>query len=105
MNSTKVYRIIDHSPFHLHREIHILVVLALSPSFTVGRCHYILQGPAACATNPGCVALGITTGFCCPSFSGERLACCTEQHVVGDGGESDGDKEVDPDALCSANEG
>ncbi|CAM9323676.1 unnamed protein product [Ectocarpus sp. 4 AP-2014] len=65
------------------------------------------EGPSACSSNPNCVAAGLATGLCCPGHSGEMLACC------GQGGDdSEDDKKehkaevaVDPQALCSANQG
>ncbi|CAN0412631.1 unnamed protein product, partial [Ectocarpus sp. 12 AP-2014] len=65
------------------------------------------EGPSACSSNPNCVAAGLTTGLCCPVLSGEMLACCGQG---GDDSEHDmkehkAEVAVDPQALCSANQG
>lgn len=36
-------------------------------------------GPGACSSNPGCVAVGLTSGECCPAPDGTMLACCPLQ--------------------------
>eukprot|EP00903_Cladosiphon_okamuranus_P005442 g5427.t1 len=66
------------------------------------------EGPSACASNPKCVAAGLTDGLCCPALSGDTLACC------GTGDDDQGSTShqaqkkpevVDPQALCSSNKG
>lgn len=61
----------------------------------------IPEGPSACSSNPQCLALNLKTGLCCPSVSGEMLSCCEQATSP----ESPKDKNVDPQALCSSNEG
>jgi len=35
--------------------------------------------PASCSANPGCVAVGLSLGDCCPAPDGMMLACCGEE--------------------------
>ncbi len=67
------------------------------------------QGPSACSSNPRCVAAGLASGLCCPTLSGEALACCGLGDDDDNGKASHHAEEktpaIDPQALCSSNEG
>lgn len=60
-----------------------------------------------CRRNPGCTALGLNTGSCCPTPSNQYLACCavgstkSEKGLCSDGVDNDGDGKIDcSDSEC-----
>eukprot|EP00438_Fugacium_kawagutii_P002057 Skav212338 [mRNA] locus=scaffold1488:88586:105923:+ [translate_table: standard] len=39
-------------------------------------------GSAACSSNGGCAALGLTKGDCCPTSNGQHLSCCENRRLL-----------------------